>query len=208
MNITIRNETKSDYRETETITREAFWDLYQPGCDEHLILHQLRESKAFIPELDLVACEGKCIIGNVVYTRALVKDGKDEKEVLCMGPLSVLPEYQCKNVGSFLLRTSLSKARQMGFLAVIIFGDPGYYHRFGFVNAEKFGIQTSEGKNMDAFMAFDLTGKGLPGFEGRFFEDGAFRADPKDLESFELNFPPKEKHEKPGQFRAGRALLF
>ena len=136
MNITIRNEIESDRHETENVTREAFWDLYQPGCDEHLILHQLRESAAFIPELDLVACQGDRIIGNIVYTRAKVKNETSEKEVLCMGPLSVLPEFQKKSVGSFLLRTSISKARSMGFPAVVIFGDPLYYHRFGFVNAE------------------------------------------------------------------------
>ena len=202
MNITIRSETEADYRETENITREAFWDLYQPGCDEHLVLHQLRQSDAFIHELDLVACEGDRIIGNIVYTRAMVKDGDQEKEVLCMGPLSVLPEYQHKNVGSFLLRTTISMARKMGFPAVVIFGDPEYYHRFGFVNAEKFGIQTSEGKNMDAFMALDLAGKGLDDVCGKFYEDNAFQATKEDLEKFDLKFPPKEKHTKPDQFRS------
>jgi len=202
MNITIRNEIESDRHETENVTREAFWDLYQPGCDEHLILHQLRESAAFIPELDLVACQGDRIIGNIVYTRAKVKNETSEKEVLCMGPLSVLPEFQKKGVGSFLLRTSISKARSMGFPAVVIFGDPQYYHRFGFVNAEKLGIQTSEGKNMEPFMALDLTGKGLPDIHGRFFEDQAFQSKPEDLQQFEQRFPPREKHIKPGQLRS------
>lgn len=202
MNITIRNETEDDFFETENLTREAFWDLYQPGCDEHLILHQLRESEVFIPDLDLVACEGDRIIGNIVYTRAKVKNGEDEKEVLCMGPLSVLPEYQKKSVGSFLLRTSIGKARSMGFPAVVIFGDPEYYHRFGFVNAETYSIQTSEGQNLEPFMALDLTGKGLSDIKGRFFEDKAFQSKPEDLEKFELQFPPKEKHVREGQLRS------
>jgi predicted N-acetyltransferase YhbS len=201
MNITIRNETESDHRETENVTREAFWDLYQPGCVEHLVLHQLRQSDAFIPELDLVACEGERIIGNIVYTRAKVKNGNDEKQVLCMGPLSVLPEYQKKSVGSFLLRTTISKARAMGYPAVVIFGDPEYYHRFGFVNAQTFEIQTSEGQNLEPFMVLDLTGKGLTDIKGKFFEDAAFQSNPEDLEKFEQQFPPKEKHVLEGQLR-------
>jgi predicted N-acetyltransferase YhbS len=151
--------------------------------------------------LDLVACEGESIIGNIVYTRAKVINGSEEKVVLCMGPLSVLPEYQKKSVGSFLLRTSISKARAMGFPAVVIFGDPEYYHRFGFVNAETYGIQTSEGQNLEPFMVLDLTGKGLANIKGRFFETEAFQSKPEDLEKFELQFPPREKHVLEGQLR-------
>jgi putative acetyltransferase len=35
--------------------REAFWNLYVPGCNEHFVLHNLRNSSDFIPELDFVA---------------------------------------------------------------------------------------------------------------------------------------------------------
>ncbi len=46
--IAIRPEAPEDCRETENMVREAFWDLYKPGCDEHFIIHKLRESAAFI----------------------------------------------------------------------------------------------------------------------------------------------------------------
>jgi len=54
-NITIRNETKDDFREVEILTRKAFWNVNVPGCDEHYLAHVLREHEDFIPELDLVA---------------------------------------------------------------------------------------------------------------------------------------------------------
>ncbi len=57
MGITIRLENGDDYRETENLTREAFGDIYKPGCDEHLVLHKLRQSPAFVGELDFVACD-------------------------------------------------------------------------------------------------------------------------------------------------------
>ena len=56
----IRLETEKDYRETENLAREAFWNLSFPGCNEHYFIHVLREHEAFIPELDyVVEYEGK-----------------------------------------------------------------------------------------------------------------------------------------------------
>ena len=63
----IRFETKEDYREVEHLTREAFWNVYRPGCMEHYVLHCYRDDAAFVPELDLVMeVDGK-IIGHVMY---------------------------------------------------------------------------------------------------------------------------------------------
>jgi len=202
LNLNIRMTEPDDYRETENLAREAFWNLYQPGCEEHLILHQLRESIDFIPELDMVACEGERIIGNIVYTKATVEGDNGEHTVLCMGPLGVLPEYQKRGAGSWLMEVSSKKAQSLGYSAVVIFGDPGYYHRFGFREAGEYGIQTAEGKNLDAFMVLDLQSGGLPDISGRFHESSAFQSKKEDLEEFEKNFPPKERKVLPGQFRS------
>ena len=35
--LVVRLEQKDDYREVENLTREAFWDVYRPGCSEHLV---------------------------------------------------------------------------------------------------------------------------------------------------------------------------
>ena len=48
----IRLEKKEDWRETENLIREAFWNVYRPGCSEHYVMHVLRDDPAFIPELD------------------------------------------------------------------------------------------------------------------------------------------------------------
>ena len=53
--IILREEEKSDYFENENLTREAFWNVYKPGCDEHFIQNKLRERKSFIKELTYVA---------------------------------------------------------------------------------------------------------------------------------------------------------
>ena len=63
----IRPETEDDYRNTETLTREAFWNVYRPGCMEHYVLHCYRNDPAFVPELDLVMVLDGEMIGQVIY---------------------------------------------------------------------------------------------------------------------------------------------
>ena len=95
MGIIIKNEGEKDYRIVEELTREAFWNLYVPGCTEHFILHNLRNSVDFIPELDFIAEKEGQIVGHIVYSRGKIQDKKGvEKEVISFGPVSVLPRFQ------------------------------------------------------------------------------------------------------------------
>jgi predicted N-acetyltransferase YhbS len=195
MNITLRLESESDYREVENLVREAFWDIYKPGCSEHLVLHKLRKTSAFVRELHFIACENRKIIGSIVYSRANIKNKADENsEVLCMGPLGVMPEYQRKGVGSLLLHESIKKAKQLNYKAIVIFGNPQYYSKFGFKDARDFRITTSDGQNFDAFMVLDISDNKLDGIEGKFFADPSFHIDNEELNEFEKLFPYKEKH--------------
>ena len=50
----IRLEQPKDYQEVENLTREAFWNVYRPGCLEHYVINQYRTNPDFIPELDFV----------------------------------------------------------------------------------------------------------------------------------------------------------
>ena len=76
--ILIRREMPGDYREVENLTREAFWNVYRPGCDEHYIVHILRNHEDFIPELDLVMEKEGRIISHILYMRAEIRaDGGD-----------------------------------------------------------------------------------------------------------------------------------
>jgi predicted N-acetyltransferase YhbS len=171
MELTLRITEKKDYKKTEELTRAAFWNKFKPGCDEHYLLHQLRKSPIFIKELDYVAEENGEIVGNIVYSTAkIVSDDGGEYEALTFGPVSVWPHLQKKGIGSALIRLTLDKAKEMGFKGVIIYGDPAYYPRFGFVNAMKYGILTRDGESMEPFMALELIPDGFKGITGRFME--------------------------------------
>ncbi|MFU0844087.1 MAG: hypothetical protein ACFWT8_05930 [Lacticaseibacillus casei] len=74
MTTTIRPEQPSDYRQVETIHRNAFWNLYVPGADEHYLAHIIRNHADFVPELDLVLERNAQVIGNIMYTKAKLID--------------------------------------------------------------------------------------------------------------------------------------
>ena len=175
MNIIIRNEKENDYRTVEELTREAFWNLYVPGCNEHFILHNLRKSSDFIPELDFIAEKEGQIVGNIVYSRGIIKDQQGaEKEVICFGPVSVLPAFQKQGIGSALIIHTINLARAMGYPAIFIYGDPRYYSRFGFRCAEKYDIKTADDKFAVALLALELKQGVLNNMPGRFIESRCF----------------------------------
>ncbi|HEY6914279.1 MAG TPA: N-acetyltransferase [Paludibacter sp.] len=194
MKTRIRKTTKADFLITENITREAFWNVYKPGCDEHLVLHNVRNGNSYIAELDMVAVVENEIIGHIISTKAKVVDVQNtEHEVLCVGPVSVLPDYQKQGMGSELINESIKVAKESGYPAMILFGNPDYYHRFGFRNAQEYGITTKYYENFEPFMALELQTNGLENITGRFFEDNAFTTEPNELIEFEKQFPYKEK---------------
>jgi len=202
MNIKIRLERKEDHRRVEELTREAFWNLHVPGCDEHLLAHNLRKCEAFIPELDYVAVMDSVVVGNIMFCRSVVKSEDDgEHDVITFGPVSVWPENQGRGIGSALIKHAIGRAKDMGFTAILIYGDPGYYRRFGFGPAEDFQIRTAEGKYLDALMALPLYEGALDGIQGRFHEGDAYHVDEGELAEFDKTFPPKEKRETESQRR-------
>jgi len=195
MDIIIRIEEEKDYKETEYLTREAFWDKYKPGCDEHVVVHKLRLSKGLIEELDYVACDHNKVIGHIMYSKSKVVNGNAiNEDLICLGPVSVLPEYQNKGIGSLLINKTIEKAKVLNYKGIFLYGNPDYYSRFGFINAEKYHLQTSEGTNGDYFMALPLGPDSLEGIEGKCMEDPAFHVKEEELMEFEKQFPYREKH--------------
>jgi predicted N-acetyltransferase YhbS len=192
--IALRNETPSDHRIVENLTREAFWNHYAPACSEHYLLHVMRDCDAFIPELDIVAeVDGK-IVGNIVYTKAkIVGDNGESYAVISFGPIAVLPEFQGKGIGGRLIAHTKQLAQAMGYRAILIYGDPDLYSKFGFVQAEEYGIGTPDNIYAAALQAFELYPGALTGCAGRFYEDSLFEVDPQAAEEFDRGFPDKER---------------
>lgn len=190
-NIVIRKEREEDYKKTELMTMRAFWNIHGPGCNEHLLVHKLRNSEVYLPEISRVAeMDGK-IVGTIMYSKAKVYDGEIVHEVITFGPLAVEPTAQSFGIGGMLLRETIKLATEAGYLGICIFGEPDYYPRYGFVNAEKFGITDEEGNNYDAFMAYELTDNGFANIKGKFKEAEIVGQceDEEEIEAFTRQFP-------------------
>lgn len=189
MSIELRKEKQEDYRTVEVLTREAFWNVYVPGCNEHYFLHQLRNTDSFIPKLSYVAVLDGEIVGHIAYMESKASD----VSTITFGPVSVLPEKQGDMIGSKLIKETLNLAREYEYNAVIIYGDPEYYKRFGFVAAKEFGITDSEGKFPMAMQALELQNDGLKNAKGEFKLLFEYNPDITVVEEFDKSFPHKEK---------------
>ncbi len=198
----IRLETANDYRETENLVREAFWNLYVPGCTEHYLAHTMRTHKDFIPELDYVIEKDGKIIGSVMYTKGTLKDENgEEKQVISFGPVCIHPDFQRMGYGKLLLHYTFDKAIELGYDTIIIFGNPGNYVARGFKSCHKYNVTLEGGFCPMAMMLKELIPNILDGrrwiYKGSDFD--AVCDDEKAVEDFDRLFPPKEKAWQPSQ---------
>ena len=205
-NITIRLEREEDHRTVENLTREAFWNVYRPGCTEHYVLHCYRSNPDFIPELDFVMETDGVLMGHVMFSKAeIVADDGRHIPILTFGPISIAPEYKRKGYGVTLLRFALEKAREMGFGAVFMEGNIDFYRHAGFTLASELHIHYhGEPCESDVpyFLGQELKEGYLEGIEGTYHTPkGYFVAmdDPEGFEAFDATFPKKEKKVLPGQ---------
>ena len=199
----IRLERTEEHRETETLVREAFWNVYRPGCLEHYVLNQLRNDEAFVPELNFVMEKDGKIIGQNIFMRAVIKadDGRDIT-IMTMGPICITPELQGKGYGKILLDYSLEKAAELGCGALCFEGNINFYGKSGFTYASKFGIRyhgLPEGADASFFLCKELKKGYLDGNSGEYTPPNGYFVDEAQAEEFDKQFPPKEKLKLPSQ---------
>lgn len=201
--IIIRPEETSDHRAVETLIREAFWNVYRPGCSEHYVAHVLRDDPAFVKELDFVMEQDGRLIGQNLFVRTVIQADDDrEIEVLTMGPICITPELQRQGYGKLLLDATLEKAAAMGFGAVLFEGNIAFYGESGFTYASEFGIRyhdLPEGEDASFFLAKELIPGYLDGVTGVYLTPQSYYVDDADVEAFDQQFAPKVKQKLPGQ---------
>lgn len=202
----IRLEKPEDYREVEHLTREAFWNVYRPGCTEHFVLNRYRNNPDFIPELDFVLEEDGKIIGHVMFSKAeLVLDNCTHRPSWTFGPISIHPDYQRKGYGLKLLSHALERARELGIGFLCMEGNIKFYKHAGFDLASKIGIHYhAEPRDAEVpyFLAQELIPGWLGGIEATYCPPkGYFVADaqPDAFAAYESTFVAKEKVLRPGQ---------
>jgi len=161
MKIIIEAETEGDYEQITKLHTKAF---NRDG--EARLVEKLRKTPAYIPELSLVARYRNAIIGHILLYPIKINAYKKKCNSLALAPVSVIPSFQNRKVGSRLIREGLEKARKLGFKSVIVVGHSGYYPRFGFEKASKYGISAPFDVPDTAFFAIELEKDGLKNCNG------------------------------------------
>ncbi len=173
--ITIRREKEEDYRIVENLTREAFWNVYCPGCKEHFVLHRMRSDSAFVPELDFLIERNHEIVGQIAYVRSeIICSNGSRLPVLTFGPISIAKEYQKRGYGTYLLNYS-AKAK---------------------------GIRYADDLEADYLLVKELIPGFLNGVQGIYKDPECYfsaEKNPDEFAAFDALFPLKEKKKIPGQ---------
>lgn len=147
----IRQETAADIPAISEVIRIAFAGAEHTDGQEHLLVSALRASRAFIPELSLVAVEQQPV-GHVLFTKARVNG----TEVLALAPLAVLPAFQRRGIGLALIRRGHEIARGLGYPYAVVLGHAQYYPKAGYVPASRYGIRAPFPVQDENFMAICL----------------------------------------------------
>lgn len=202
-NYKIRLERKEEQREVENLIREAFWNVYRPGCLEHYVIHTLRNDPAFVFELNFVMEKDGKIIGQNMFMKAVIKadNGKDIP-IMTMGPICIAPEFKRKGYGKILLDYSLEKAKKLGCGAVCFEGNILFYGKSGFTYASEYGLRyhdLPEGADSSFFLCKELIPNYLKGITGEYTPPKGYFVNEKEAQDFDKSFPYKEKKKLKGQ---------
>ncbi len=162
----IRPEKPSEFSFIYTLVKIAFQTAKVSDGDEQDYVDTLRAGDGYIPELALVAEANRKIIGHIMFTKTFVLTGVSRVEVLLLAPLSVELSHRNRGVGSKLVKEGFRLAKQLGYTAVFVVGDPSYYSRFGFRSSARFGIKHVPMIPDPNVMAIELTPNSLAGVSG------------------------------------------
>lgn len=166
LDIFTRQEEASDHQAVFHLIKNAFESEEYSDQSEHFLVERLRNSAAFISELSLVATCQDMVIGHILLTKIVIKSNDKEYLSLALAPVSVLPEWQGKGVGSKLIIEAHQSALALGHSSVVLLGHQDYYPRFGYKMAHLFDISLPFDVPKENCMVLELVVNGLKGISG------------------------------------------
>ncbi len=163
----IRQENPNDYKTVCNLIEKAFKEEKLTDHKEHFLVERLRKSDAFIPELSLIAEVDNKIIGHILLTKLKIRNELNKEfDSLALAPVSVLPEFQGKGVGGKLIVEAHTVAKTLGYQSIILLGHEHYYPKFGYQQADTFGIELPFQVPKENCMAIELVENGLSDVSG------------------------------------------
>lgn len=134
------------------------------------LVEEIRRKRFYLPELELMMVDEDtdAMIGYVMFSRFHLQ-GKYENELLILTPVAVKTEFQRQHISKEIIEFGFEKAREMGFKAVIVEGNPRNYRARGFVTAADHGIlpgKTVHLPHIDCLMVKELVPGALEEIRG------------------------------------------
>lgn len=119
----------------------AQWDNPEEGKVVRQLVEEIRAKKYYVPELELIMIDDRdTVIGYAMFSRFHI-EGKYENELLILTPVAVKTELQRRHISKDLLEYGFEKAKELGFQAILVEGNPLNYNPRGFQSSYKFGIE-------------------------------------------------------------------
>ena len=114
------------------------------------LIQEIRSMDTYIPELEIimVTVEDE-VIGYAMFS-GFHLGGKYQDELLLLSPVAVKTELQRQHISKELIEYGFEKAREMGFTAVIVEGNPQNYRNRGFQTSADYGIVAAESVGLPA----------------------------------------------------------
>ncbi len=129
----------------------------------------------------------------------MINENGQEKEIVSFGPLSVLPEYQRKGVGSSLINHTKNIAINKKIKAIVIFGDPHNYCKHGFKSAKDLNTSDMNGEYPYGMLAIELEDGTFSGHKWKFRYSDVFNINEEEAEDFDATFEKREKEHRYSQ---------
>ena len=132
------------------------------------LVEEIRAKKYYVPELELIMVEDGEPVGYVMFSRFHL-EGKYENELLLLSPVAVKTELQRQHISKALIEYGFEKAKEMGYKAIIVEGNPMNYRSRGFVTSADYGITAAPSVGLPApecLMVKELVPGGLNGIQG------------------------------------------
>ena len=168
----IRTVKADELEKSALFVKKVFTDSEneQEGTLVGNLVREIRSKKYYLPELDFVMVnENDEIIGYVMFSRFHL-DGKYEDELLLLSPVAVKTELQRQHISKELIEFGLKKAKDLGFSACIVEGNPQNYNPRGFKTSQDFEIYAHESVGLPApecLMVIELKEGALEHIKGK-----------------------------------------
>ena len=115
------------------------------------LVEEIRGMESYIPELEIIMVEDETdvVIGYIMFS-GFHLEGKYRGELLLFSPAAVKTELQRQHISKELIEYGFARAKELGYKAIIVEGNPMNYRNRGFVTSADYGITAHESVGLPA----------------------------------------------------------